>query len=418
MLTRRDFIAATSIAGVAAASGLTRVAFGQQASDAPIVVVLFLRGGMDGLNLLAPVNDTNYTRARPAGLRVTDSGTSAGWTVASSGGLDFRAHPATEPLRSLYESRQLAFVHATGLKNATRSHFEAMDMMERGVTDRSASLRTGWLTRYLPALAATTGQLPSAAITSGLPALFLGAEQTPSIPQPNDFSLWLDGFLRDRQLKVLRDSNAGSDVVAAGFRRMLAVTDVLDAKIPKNANGERIPYQPRSGVTYPGNWPAGELSNSLKAVAQLVKLDVGLQLATLDFGDWDHHDGQEWRFRSRVDAMARSLAAFWSDMQDYHSRLVVMTISEFGRRLKSNNSAGTDHGHGNAMMLLGGRVQGGKLYGPWPGLADGQLDEGDLAITTDYRAVVTEVLTTLRPGTDAAALFPGFTMPGRLGLIA
>jgi uncharacterized protein (DUF1501 family) len=417
MLTRRDFLAATSIAGAAAASGLTRVAFGQQA-DAPVVIVLFLRGGMDGLNLLAPVNDTNYTNARPSGLRVTDSGTNAGWSVASSGGFDFRAHPSTEPLRNLYQARSLAFVHATGLKNDTRSHFEAMDMMERGVNDRSASLRTGWLTRFLPALQNPTAPLPSAAIMSGLPALFLGAEQTPSMPQPNDFNLWLDGFLRDRQLKVLRDSNAGSDAVAAAVRRMLGVTDILDSKIPKNANGERIPYQPRAGVTYPENWPAGELSRSLKSVAQLIKLDLGLQLATLDFGDWDHHDGQEWRFRSRVDALSRSLAAFWSDIQDHQSRVVLLTISEFGRRLRSNNSAGTDHGHGNAMMLLGGRIQGGKMYGSWPGLAEGQLDDGDLAITTDYRAVVTELLTTLRPGTDPGSLFPGFAPPTRLGLIA
>jgi uncharacterized protein (DUF1501 family) len=416
MLTRRDFVAASTMAGTAAASGLTRVALGQQA-DAPIVIVLFLRGGMDGLNLLAPVNDTNYIAARPAQLRVTDSGGNAGWSVASFGGLDFRAHPAAAPLRDLYTARQLAFVHATGLENPTRSHFEAMDMMERGVVDRSAPVRTGWLTRFQPALN-PAGTLPSASVTENLPALFLGAEQTPSLPSPNDFELWLDTDLRARQLKVLRDATAGADPLSGAFRRMLNVTDVLEAKIPRNSNGDRIAYQPRSGVTYPTQWPAGEISRSLQAIAQLTKLDLGLQLATLDFGDWDHHDGQEWRFRSRVDALSRALAAFWADMQDYHSRIVLMTVSEFGRRLRSNNSGGTDHGHGNVMMLLGGRVQGGKLHGPWPGLAPAQLDDGgDLAIATDYRAVVSEVLTTLRPSTDVGALFPGFSAPPRLGLV-
>ncbi len=416
MLTRRHFIAASSIAGAAAAAGLTRVAFGQQA-DAPIIIVLFLRGGMDGLNLLAPVNDTNYTAARPATLRVTDSGANAGWSVASVGGLDFRAHPVATPLRELYEARQLAFVHAAGLQNPTRSHFEAMDMMERGVIDRSAPVRTGWLTRFQPALRAA-GALPSAAVSDGLPALFLGAEQTPSLPNPNDFELRLDDGLRDRQLKILRDAAAGTDPVSIALRRMLGVTDRLEQTIPRDATGDRIPYQPRSGVTYPTEWPAGEISRSLQSIAQLVKLDLGLQLATLDFGDWDHHDGQEWRFRSRMDALTKSLAAFWADMHDYHSRVVLMAISEFGRRLRSNNSAGTDHGHGNVMLLLGGRVRGGKLYGRWPGLSAAELDEGDLAITTDYRAVVSEVLTTLRPGTAASVLFPGFTAPARLGIIA
>ncbi len=418
MLTRRDFLAASSIAGAAAAAGLTRVAFGQQLSNAPILVVLSLRGGMDGLNFIAPVNDANYVNARPAGLRVAESGATAGWSVASQSGLDFRAHAATVALRELYQSRALAFVHATGLQNPTRSHFEAMDMMERGVTDRSASLRTGWLTRYVPSLDAPGTGLSSAAIGAGLPALFLGAEQTPSVSRPNDFSLWIDDYLRPRQLKILDGSYAGADPVSAAMRRMLGIADVFEQKIPRDANGERTRYQPRAGVNYPTNWPAGELSEALQSVAQLAKLEVGLQLATVDFGDWDHHDSQEWRFRSRAEALSTALAAFWSDMQDYHSRLVIVTISEFGRRLKANNSGGTDHGHGNLMMVLGGRIQGGKLYGEWPGLAAGQLDDGDLAITTDYRAVVTELMTQLRPAVSPAALFPGFDPPAALGLIA
>ncbi|MCB1624173.1 MAG: DUF1501 domain-containing protein [Pseudomonadales bacterium] len=419
MLTRRDFLAASTIAGAAAAAGLTRVAFGQQANNAPILLVLSLRGGMDGLHFVAPVNDTNYIAQRPTTLRVADSGATAGWSVASQSGLDFRAHAATVALRELYQSRSLAFVHATGLMNPSRSHFDAMDMMERGVTDRAAPLRTGWLTRYLSGLGGADDGFKSAAIGSGLPALFLGAEQTPSVSNPNDFRLWVDDYLRPYQMKILNGSFAGADPVSTAMRRMLNTADVFEQKIPRAANGARVPYQPRAGVSYPADWPAGELSGALQAVAQLAKLDVGLQLATVDFGDWDHHDGQEWRFRSRVAALSTALAAFWSDMQDFQSRLVIVTVSEFGRRLKSNNSGGTDHGHGNVMMLLGGPVQGGKLYGQWPGLAPDQLDEGDLAVTTDYRAVVAEIMTRLHPGSDAATLFPGFAAASpALGLIA
>jgi uncharacterized protein (DUF1501 family) len=415
MWNRRDFLTISSLAGAAAASGVTRLAFGQSA-DAPIVVVLFLRGGVDSLNLLAPVNDPNYTRARSAALRVVDSGAAAGWSVASTAGLDFRAHAASLPLRDLYQSRALAFVHATGLMNSTRSHFEAMDMMERGVIERTAGPRSGWLTRFAPSLS-SAGSLPSAAIGSGLPASFLGAELTPSMPKPNDFSIWFDGYLRDRQLKIVRDSYAGTDLLAAAGRRTLNVTDVLEQRIPRNANGDRSDYQPRAGANYPTEWPGAELAESLKSVAQLIKLDLGLQLATLDFGDWDHHDGQEWRFRSRLDALAKALAAFYADTVDFHNRLVLVTMSEFGRRLKANNSGGTDHGHGGAMMLLGQRVQGGRMYGSWPGLADGQLDQGDLAVTTDYRAVLAEVLSSLRSGVDIGSVFPGLTPPPRLGLV-
>jgi uncharacterized protein (DUF1501 family) len=418
--SRRRFLIGCSAAVAAmAGSRITNLSFAGDGKDAAattgaageILVVVFLRGGMDGLNLVAPVDDPHYIAARGAGLRLAADGDGAALPLAGGPvGLDFRLHPAAKPLKELYDGKQLAIVHACGLRNGTRSHFEAMDLMERGVIDvKQQSMSTGWLTRHLLGRAGSaSGPLPAVGAASALPNSLLGYPPGVAVPDAGAVAFYGD----EEQLKALASLYAGDSAIDRAGRRTLKAVHLISKRLHKE-NGEAIAYAPEHAATYPG----GELSDALQTVARLIKLDVGLRAAAVDYGGWDTHQGQSDHFPGLVEQLAKSLANFYLDLTRYQSRLSVIVMSEFGRRLKSNESEGTDHGHGNLMLALGGAVNGGRIYGQWPGLATEQLDDrADLAVTTDHRAVLAELLQRRGGETRVDEIFPGLGAFEALGV--
>ena len=392
---------------------LQRLAFAEDSaasSGRDLLVTIFLRGGCDGLGVFAPVDDPYYRAARKTDLRIVEKGDRSGLAVKNGyAGNDWRLHPDAAPLQELYQHGDLAMIHACGLKNGTRSHFDAQDMMERGINDqKNLGLGTGWLTRLLDSLPGT-GLLPGLSADGAMPASLLGSSRAAAIATLQDFSYYGD----DRQMKALRLMHAQSGTLGAGGNRMLTLLQEVTQKLPKKADGGIADYVPAKGVTYPEH----DFSRTLQTVAQLAKMEVGLQVAAINYGDWDTHTGQDYRLNDLVANLAKPLHAFYADLAGQRQRTTIVIMSEFGRRLKTNESGGTDHGHGNLMFVLGGGIQGGRCHGNWPGLANDQLDEHtDLAITTDYRQVLSEVLQARIRGAEVGQVFPGFKPGQALGL--
>jgi len=403
-MKRREFIVGCSAAIAAmAGSRISGYAFSPEGNSQEIFVYIFLRGGCDGLHLIAPVNDVNYISNRTSDVRVLDSGDNQGLTLNNGlAGLDFRLHPKAVELKELYDSNALAIIHAAGLPNGTRSHFDAMDIIERGSL-KDKNLNEGWFTRYLNSTANlnSTHLFPSVAIGSGLPVSFLGSENTLAINNLNDYRLRGD----KRYPALLKELYTGNTLLDEAAKNALNSIDEINKRITKDASNNNILYVPENNSTYPDN----PLGRSLQTLAQVVKMDVGLQVASVDYGGWDTHEHQQGIFATLTEGLSKSLAAFYNDLNNYQNRLTIMVMSEFGRRLKSNKSNGTDHGHGNAMLILGGNVKGGKMYGRWPGLDNEQLDNRvDLAVTTDYRTVLSEIIMRRLANPKLGYIFPGY----------
>ena len=410
-LSRRHFLA-LGAAGVL--PGLRHLAFAATPSPSDTLVVIFQRGGCDGLSLLAPVNDPDYVADRAPELRVQDNGPKPGRTLRQSlaPAIDFRLHPEAAPLGELYDGGALAFIHAAGLENGTRSHFIAQDLMERGVADATdmKTVGDGWLTRLLaahPALMpaiATTPAIPTGLAFHGeslaIPDL-RGGLGLPGGPQPQDVLAALYAGAEDPFSRAAQDT----------LRDMRAI----DARLPRGSDNKVLPYQPEGNAVYEET----ETGRALQTVARLLKMEAGLSVACVDVGGWDHHENMGGRFANLSGQFARGLAAFYNDTARYHDRLTVVVMTEFGRRLRTNKSNGTDHGHGGVMMVLGGAVNGGNVYGRWPGLASSQLDNGvDLAVTTDYRTVLAEILATrMNAAAAVPAIFPNHRLGARLGVV-
>jgi uncharacterized protein (DUF1501 family) len=419
LATRRAILRSgtASAALLGFAPGITRLAFAADNFDRGLLVVVHLRGGCDGLNLVSPGNDPDFIAARISELRVATDGQDAGYQLANGPdpGIDFRLHSAANGLAELYKSGHLAFIHAVGLTDATRSHFVATDMIEHGVATDAALARTstGWIARYQQALAhsgpdfciAAAGA-PSSDFAGSPSALAVadlsGGFGTPGGPQVTEVLHWL--------------YQSASDPVSAAGRAALDAMQLLDQRVPRDAQNHPLAYAGEGGVNYD---PAGDLARPLKTVAQIAKMQIGLQVATVDIGGFDTHEGQPGRFRNAVTRLSSGISAFYNDMARYHDRLILVTVTEFGRRLRSNRSNGTDHGRASVMAVLGGKVGGGKFYGRWPGLRSEKLDEGvDLAVATDYRQVLSEVLAAHSGGPPSPAVFPDYRDPGPLGIFA
>ncbi|HUH86236.1 MAG TPA: DUF1501 domain-containing protein [Stellaceae bacterium] len=419
--SRRDILRAGISVGLGAAlDGLSPLpglglAFAEGNAAGPLLVVLHLRGGADGLHLLSPADDPDFVAARQSELRVATTGADAGHRIDHSPDerIDFRLHPQANALFDLYREGHLALIPAAGLAAAIRSHFVAIDMIEHGVADAAALARSdsGWLARYLRGQTKATSALTVAA--AGAPSgEYLGWGKALSVPDLGG-GFGVPGVPPMAQLlgKVYADAQGA---VGAAGRDALAAIKLVDEHLPRDDQGKPIAYQPAQKGAYD---LAGDFARPLKVVAQLAKLDVGLSVATVDFGGWDTHENQPGRFRVLVERLSVGLSAFWNDLAPRHDRLTIVVQTEFGRRFRSNRSAGTDHGRGSLMMVLGGKVQGGVCYGSWPGLKAKDLDEGvDLAVATDYRQVVSEVLAAHRGGPVAKDVFPGYAGQARLGL--
>ncbi len=414
-MNRREFVVGCSAAITAmAGSQIESFAFSPEPkAEQDIFVFVFLRGGCDALNLVAPVDDRHYVAARPAFLRVTESGKHQGLRLKNGlNNQDFRLHQKAKALHELYNGNDLAIIHACGLANGTRSHFDAMDMIERGINQKKNNTE-GWLTRYLKT-AQLEGMLPAIAAETNLPKALMGSNVAASIKSLNDFKVNGDPRLQG----ILKTMYQGDTLLHETAQSTLSTLKYINQKIAKDGKGRPKKYQPANGAKYPKGWQAGGLGQSLQTIAQIIKMDVGLQVATVSFGGWDTHENQAWNFARKTEGLSQSLSAFYNDLSAYHKRLTVLVMSEFGRRLKANKSNGTDHGHGGVALALGGNVNGGKIYGKWPGLATEQLDKRvDLDVTTDYRTVLSEVLRKRMGSRKIDQIFPGFNNYNPLGFV-
>ncbi|MEM6283339.1 MAG: DUF1501 domain-containing protein [Chloroflexota bacterium] len=417
-MSRRNFLRKMSTVG-AVGVGLSvmpkwmpRMAFAQspQQSNGEIVVVVFLRGGIDGLTAVAPYFEgSSYYDKRPT-QHLKEPGSGAEAAINLDG--RFGIHPAMQPLKDIYDAGDLAFIHATGLTDPTRSHFDAMMLMEFG-TPGNKTTTDGWLARYLKATADRNGS-PFRAVGMGhiLPTSLAGGVSALALQSIADFHM--DGRADEiaRMQKALADLytiNAPQDELDQQARLAFDTFDQMETLRTQ-------PYVPAHGAQY----PESEFGMGLRHIAQIAKADVGLEVATVDIGGWDTHE-QQGTFGGEFEILLRDLTsglnAFYRDMGNDMRRVTVITMSEFGRTVDENASAGTDHGHGNFMMLMGGGVNGGQVYTDWPTLNEDALADGDLAITTDYRDVLAEVVANRLYSNDLDFIFPNFTTTP-LGLVA
>lgn len=415
--SRREFLKMLTAAGafgIGFPLSLSNMAFASQA-DHPLLVVLHLRGGCDGLNFISPANDPDFIAARSSDLRVLSDGKDAGYALGNglSPNLDFRLHAAAGGLAELYKQGHLAFVHACGLTDATRSHFVATDMIESGVGSEQdlVHANSGWITRALLTHEGETNSLQAMSLTGNLSGDLVGFDHALSVPDINGGLPYVGGPSVSSALWEMYSNRSG--LVGDAGKLALKLPVLVDQNLVRDAQGHVLPYQPENSANYD---TAGGLAGPLKSLARLIKMNIGLSVITLDYGNWDTHEYQPGRFRGLIEPLANGLSAFWNDIAAYHDRVIVVGISEFGRRLRSNKSNGTDHGRAGLMFVLNGKVRGGKIYGRWPGLNSSQLEEGvDLAVTTDYRQVLTEVLDHFNRQKNAS-LFPHFSDANPLGL--
>jgi uncharacterized protein (DUF1501 family) len=376
-----------------------------EASNKNVLVTIFLRGGADGLNLVAPVGDPFYERERP-GLALTKAGKGEAKIIDLDG--HFALNPRLAAILPAYRAGELAIVHAVGSPHPTRSHFEAQDNMETATPGRS--VRDGWLARCLEQIPENErGALGAVALSERVPLALRGRVSATASKTLGGFALRAPKSLRDR---LEHGFNAlyskDTDPVRRSGREALQNTKLL-AAIAKDIN-------PENGAEYT------QAAKPLSEIAALIKRDVGMRAAWIDVGGWDTHQGEgtgeKGRLANLADGLGRGLAAMRQDLGERMSRVVVLVMTEFGRTVKENGTGGTDHGHASVMFAMGGPVVGGKVHGRWPTLdPDKRYERRDLAVTTDFRDVLAEIAEKHLGATDIGRLLPGYTPGPRLGLL-
>ena len=405
---RRLFLKSSAVAMFGVGSAPAWLSRALYAADAPnprkkILVAIFQRGAVDGLNVVVPFGEKRYYDLRPNLAIPKPDGTEN--SVIDLDGF-FGLHPALAPMKPLWDMGILAPVHAVGSPSSTRSHFDAQDYMETGTPDQKGT-RDGWLNRYL----ATKGTCEAGcahdaaspfravAMTQQTPRMLEGPAPTVAMNSLDEFSVRAAGPAADRLEALYRTGSA--DVVHAAGGEMFEAVEILKAADPQR-------YLPRNGAEY----PRSQFGQRLMQIAQLIKADVGLEVAFADVGGWDTHVNQgasTGQLAARLDDFAKSIAALVADLGDRMADVTIMTMSEFGRTVRQNGNGGTDHGHASALFVIGGDVHGKKVYGKWPGLEPEQLHEGrDLALTTDFRTVFSEVAARHLGASKLDVLFPGF----------
>ena len=362
------------------------------------LVVVFLRGAADILNMVVPHGEEAYYRMRPSlGIPRPDDSKSKQeeCTIDLDGFFGF--HPSMHALVDAWQSQQLAIIHACGAPDESRSHFKAMELMERGVDDERGPA-SGWIGRHLATL--NTGN------SSPLRAVGMGTR-----PQRS-----LSGTVPVSALRSIADFHLGGDARALQQMRLALNTVYADDVLGQDTLSIMDTLETLDPLTYAAarnaKYPDSEFGLALKQTAMLIKAEVGLEVSAIDVGGWDTHFAQgstTGLMPNLMKDLADGLAAFHADMYDHMHQLTTVTMSEFGRRASENGSLGTDHGHGSMMMVLGGNVQGGRVHGEWPGLEEGQImGPGDLAVTTDYRDVLSEILVKRLNNPATADIFPNY----------
>src|SRR5689334_3681439 len=399
-ITRRIFLrnGALAVVGTAALPEfLTRAALGAESMvRGKRLVILFQRGAADGLNIVVPHGEPAYYTMRPS-INIPRT------AVIDLDGF-FGLHPSLASLGPLWNDGHLAIVHAAGSPDATRSHFDAQDFMGSG-TPGVKSTADGWLNRALHAAPKDAEHSSFRAIALGpsLPRILTGNEPAVAINNIRDFGVGGRSTKPNPAagaFEAMYDQSADAILHGTGQETFEAVKALKAADPAK--------YTPAAGATY----PRGRFGDSLRQLAQLIKADLGVQVAFADIGGWDHHVNEgstQGQIANVLREFGDSLGAFWIDLGDLAGDTVVVTMSEFGRTARENGDRGTDHGHANAMFIIGGPVRGGKVYGQWPGLDQSQLHDGrDLAVTTDFRRVLGEAVYQHLGNRSLDQVFPGF----------
>ena len=401
MLTRRIFLRGSAVVMAGAGSvpfWLGRAAAATQGRRKTLVAI-FQRGAADGLNVVVPFGEKRYYELRPTiGIQPPDL-TNLNTAIDLDG--RFGLNPALRPLKDLWDKRILAIVEATGSPDPTRSHFDAQDYMESGTPGMK---RDGWLNRALPPAGPGASPLRAISMSATLPRTLQGDHAAIAV---ND----VQQFHPDAgTASIVESMYAGSpdrQLAAAGKDAFAAVKMIQSLS--------STPYTPAGGAQY---GQGGELGRSLQQIARLIKADAGVEAAFAEIGGWDHHQNEPGQLNNVLRQFGSALAAFCTDMGDRMEDIVLVTMSEFGRTAQENGDSGTDHGHADVMFVLGGTVRGGKIYGQWPGLEKEQLYEGrDLAVTTDFRAVLGELVKGHLGTANLNEVFPGYQPGEPLGLL-
>jgi uncharacterized protein (DUF1501 family) len=384
-----------------APSFLARTAFAAS-GRAKQLIAIFQRGAVDGLNMVVPHGDADYYRARPSLAIARPGGTDS--TLDLDGFFGF--NPRLNALKPLWDRRELAVVHACGSPDSTRSHFDAQDYMETG-TPGVKSTQDGWLNRYLQARhSQEANAFRAVALTQQLPRTLQGPASAIAMNQVEQFGIRGGGGTRGDAIGASFEAQyaAAADQILSGVGRE-AFSAMRTLKLADPGQ-----YRPEHGAEY----PRGAFGQALRQIAQLAKADLGLEVAFADIGGWDTHVNQGaaiGQLATRLDDFSRSIAALVTDLGERMADTVVITMSEFGRAVRENGNRGTDHGHGNAMLVIGGGVRGGTVYGRWPGLAADKRFEGrDLAVTTDFRDVFGEVVVRHMGLANPQGIFPGYSL--------
>jgi uncharacterized protein (DUF1501 family) len=409
--TRRVFIRNGALAAVGTAalpSFLARAAFGTSGLGNKRLVVIFQRGAADGLNIVVPHGESSYYAMRPS-INIPKK------SLLDLDGF-FGLHPAMASFQPLWKQKHLAVVHAAGSPDPTRSHFDAQDFMESG-TPGIKITDDGWLNRALHDLPAERSADKSAedrsafraiALGPSLPRILSGKEAAVAVNNINDFAVGgknPNAAPMANSFEAMYDHSVDAVLHGTGQETFDAVKALKAADLAR--------YTPAANA----NYPKGRFGDSLKQLAQMIKANLGVQIAFADIGGWDHHVNEgstQGQIANVLGDFSQSIAAFWTDLGNLAEDTVVVTMSEFGRTARENGNRGTDHGHANVMFVLGGPVRGGRVYGRWPGLDQSQLYEGrDLAVTTDFRTVLSEVVAKYLGNKDMKTVFPGFDGQGQ-----
>jgi len=389
-ITRRNLLLSGVMTTVS--SGV-RAAFAADSANAQrdILIVVFLRFGSDGLQLIPPADDADYRDARPT-IGIAATGANAALPLTSLGGVPFFINPNMPELKALFDAKSLAVIHAAGLPTDSRSHFVSQEKVERGIADGEKQIAGGWLGRHLLARQLVLPGLSAVSTSPEVDLSLQGYLASVAIPDVTRF----DVAGGDLNLNLIERMHAGSDTYSATARATIDTIKTVKAKL---VNASKAPVNP-------AGYGTGQLSTSLRSVADMIKANVGLEVATVDFGGWDHHVNINAFFGGQARELSKAIGAFWSDMHEYRTRITLVTMTEFGRRVQENANGGLDHGAASVMMALGGSVNGGRMYGQWPGLKAADLVAGDLRVTTDYRHVLQEILVKRRGETTLKSVFP------------
>ncbi len=366
-----------------------------------ILVYIFLRFGMDGLHLLAPADDGAYRQMRPS-IAINTVGLNAAPALAKLDGVQFFLHPDAGQLRQMFIDKELAFVHAVGAPTQLRSHFEVQEMVDKGIGDADIGVTNGWLARHLLTRVGPASEFLATADSVIGTSPLRGTSGIVPTTELESLPYYIDNERGD----LMSALNKGNTPSAKSVQTTLKICQVVRERV------STLPRTPNPNYTF------GNLSNKLQPLARAIKMNMGIEVATVDYGGWDHHEYINNNFSNSVEELSNALYAFTDDLgPTLMSRVTIAVQTEFGRRAYENATYGTDHGAASVMMVMGAGVAGGKIYGQWPGMKDNQLDGGDLAVTTDSRQVLSEILTTRMSQERITSVFPSVAYKP-LGLIS